>query len=344
MKKINLSAKTGHSTIIVGESIDNCSVYVPDSHIVIITDKTVRSLYGNRFPKGDIIEIGEGELIKTLSTIQYIYDQMIALETDRSSFVLGIGGGIVCDITGFAASTYMRGLNFGFAASTLLAQVDASVGGKNGVNVQGYKNMVGVFQQPQFAICDPMMLKTLSDTDYQCGLAEIVKHAIISDEQLFQFIENNIFNIDKRDPDILERLIHDSVIIKSEIVSQDETEIGNRKKLNFGHTFGHAIEKLTQLPHGQAVSIGMVMASKFACDRGMFDARDLQRITALLQQLKLPVSLDISNKKIVDAMKKDKKRKSDVIFTVLPQAIGHVKVVECPISVLYQLNSQGGKQ
>jgi 3-dehydroquinate synthase len=343
MKQINLSAKTGHSTILVGESIDNISLYLPDSHIVIITDKTVLKYYGNRFPNGDLIEIGEGETIKTLSTMQDIYDQMIQFETDRSSFVLGIGGGIVCDITGFAASTYMRGLDFGFVATTLLAQVDASIGGKNGVNVQGFKNMVGVFQQPHFAICDPLVLKTLSDTDYRCGLAEIVKHAIIADEQLFQFIENNIPAINNRDANVLERLIYDSVIIKSDIVNQDETETGKRKKLNFGHTFGHAIEKITQLPHGQAVSIGMVMASEFAYDRGMLDISDLQRITDLLYRLNLPVSLDFSNKNIVDAMKKDKKRKSDVIYTVLPQAIGHVNVVECPISVLYQMNFRGGK-
>jgi 3-dehydroquinate synthase len=343
MKQINLSAKTGHSTILVGESIDNISLYLPDSHIVIITDKTVLKYYGNRFPNGDLIEIGEGETIKTLSTMQDIYDQMIQFETDRSSFVLGIGGGIVCDITGFAASTYMRGLDFGFVATTLLAQVDASIGGKNGVNVQGFKNMVGVFQQPHFAICDPLVLKTLSDTDYRCGLAEIVKHAIIADEQLFQFIENNIPAINNRDANVLERLIYDSVIIKSDIVNQDETETGKRKKLNFGHTFGHAIEKIAQLPHGQAVSIGMVMASEFAYDRGMLDISDLQRITDLLYRLNLPVSLDFSNKNIVDAMKKDKKRKSDVIYTVLPQAIGHVNVVECPISVLYQMNFRGGK-
>jgi len=342
MKRINLSAQTGHSLIIVGETIDNCSSYLPDSHIVIISDKSVRNLYGERFPKGDIIEIGEGEKIKTLTTMHYIYNEMIQYETDRSSFVLGIGGGIVCDITGFAASTFMRGIHFGFVASTLLAQVDASIGGKNGVNVQGFKNMVGVFQQPKFAICDPVMLKTLSDSDYRCGLAEIVKHAIISDEHLFEYIENNISAISQRDPVVLERLITDSVIIKSEIVRQDETETGNRKKLNFGHTFGHAIEKLTQLPHGQAVSIGMVMASKFACDRGMLDSVDLQRIITLLKRLNLPVSLDISSHKIVDAMKKDKKRKSDVIFTVLPQAIGQVNVVECPISLLYQLNALGG--
>jgi len=340
MKTVNLSANTGNSKILVGETIENSAIYLPESHIIIITDKTVRQLYGNHFPKADIIEIGEGESIKTLSTMQDIYHQLIAFETDRSSFILGIGGGIVCDITGFAASTYMRGIDFGFVASTLLAQVDASVGGKNGVNIQGYKNMVGVFQQPQFAICDPMMIKTLSETDYRCGLAEIVKHAIIADEQLFQFIENNISAIDNRDAVVLERLIYDSVIIKSEIVKQDETESGNRKKLNFGHTFGHAIEKLTQLPHGQAVSIGMVMASKFACDRGLLNAADLQRITVLLKGLKLPVSMDISKKEFVDAMKKDKKRKSDVIFTILPQKIGHVNIIECPIAMLYQEGKQ----
>jgi len=334
MKTIKITGTSSNSTIAVGESLKNCHKYLPHSHIVIITDDQVYDLYGDSFPNADLIKIGQGETIKTLETVQQIYEQMIHFETDRTSFVLGIGGGIVCDISGFVASTYMRGIDFGFVASTLLAQVDASVGGKNGVNVQGYKNMAGVFNQPSFSICDPNMLLTLTDIDYQCGLAEIVKHAIISDRALFQFIEQNISEINNRSFQALERLVYDSVVIKSTIVNQDEKESGIRKKLNLGHTFGHAIEKMSQIPHGQAVSIGMVMAASYACNHGLMDHSDLERIQALLTQLHLPISSDIPEKSILEAMKKDKKRKSDTIFLVLPRSIGHVTVEPCPIDKL----------
>ncbi|MBF0450965.1 MAG: 3-dehydroquinate synthase [Candidatus Magnetomorum sp.] len=335
MKEIMISGKTGHSTIAVGEQLVNCSKYLPDTHIVIITDTTVRHIYENQFPEGDIIEIGTGESIKTLQTLHTIYEQMIQLETDRESFVLGIGGGIVCDITGFAASTYMRGLDFGFLPSTLLAQVDACVGGKNGVNVGGYKNMAGVFRQPTFAICDPTLLQTLTSDDYRSGLAEIVKHAVLSDLELFEYIEQNIAGIENRQPDVLERLIYDSVGIKSHIVNQDETEQDVRKKLNFGHTFGHALEKLTQIPHGQAVSIGMVMASSIACHHGLLDTADAERISDILVKLHLPVKSEASPEKIFQAMKKDKKRQKNSIFLILPTSIGKVSIERMSWESLY---------
>ena len=189
MKTLEIHGTTGKSTLLVGEKLENLHVHLPPFETVIITDENIRRLYGDQFPQGRIIEIGMGEGIKTLETVKNIFQELVEHEADRTVFIVGIGGGIVCDITGFAASTYLRGVRFGFVATTLLAQVDAGVGGKNGVNFSGYKNMVGVFNQPEFVICDPGVLKTLSKRDRGCGLAEVVKHAAIADDRLFNYLE-----------------------------------------------------------------------------------------------------------------------------------------------------------
>ena len=179
MKKLQIQGTTGRSILLVGEQLKNLNRYLPTRRPVIITDEVIEHLYGDRFPPGNVITIGTGERIKTLETVNRIYAELVAIEAGRSTCIVGIGGGIVCDITGFVASTYLQGDRFGFVASTLLAQVDASVGGKNGVNFGGYKNMVGTFNQPEFVICDLKMLPTLPDEQLQCGFAEIVKHAAI---------------------------------------------------------------------------------------------------------------------------------------------------------------------
>ena len=215
MDTLEIIGASSKSTLFIGEKLENMSAHLPSSQVVIITDAHVRNLYQGRFPIGSIIEIGLGEAHKTLETIQHIYRELVNMEADRGLFMVGIGGGIVCDVTGFAASTYQRGVRFGFAATTLLAQVDASVGGKNGVNFIGYKNMVGVFNQPQFVICDPEVLGTLSDQDRGCGLGEVVKHAAIADDQLFGYLEDNVEKILALNPQAVHKMVYDSVVIKS---------------------------------------------------------------------------------------------------------------------------------
>ena len=205
--------------------------------------------------------------------------------------VVGIGGGIVCDICGFVASTFLRGVRFGFVATTLLAQVDASVGGKNGVNFGGYKNMVGTFNQPEFVLCDLDLLRSLPEEQLQCGFAEIVKHAAIADAGMFEALEKDAERALALDPMVIEGLVYDSLVIKSTIVNQDEKETGERRKLNFGHTFGHAIEKVTGVPHGQAVSAGMVLAAGLSHQRGLITASEKDRLCALLEQLNLPTGM-----------------------------------------------------
>ena len=193
MTHFDIKANTGNSKIILGESIQDLYKYITNAeHTVIITDENVNNLYKHLFPSDKVITIGMGEKNKTIKTLELIFTRLLEFGADRSTFLLGIGGGIVCDTAGFVASTFMRGIDFAFAPTTLLAQVDASIGGKNGVNFLSYKNMIGVFNQPKFVLADFEVLRTLNKRELACGLAEIIKHALITDKSLFEFLENNI--------------------------------------------------------------------------------------------------------------------------------------------------------
>jgi 3-dehydroquinate synthase len=334
METITINADSGPSRILIGERLENLQRYIPVARPIIITDVNVGKLYSLDSMAAEVITIGTGEEIKTLDTVRDIYGHLLSSEADRSSFIVGIGGGIVCDITGFAASTFLRGVRFGFVATTLLAQVDAGVGGKNGVNFKGYKNMVGLFHQPEFVICDPEILKTLPQKEISCGLAEIVKHAAIADADLFAYLEKHDEDILALDRQAIEKLVLASVRIKSSIVSRDETEKGERRLLNFGHTFGHAIEKITGAAHGEAVSMGMVMASALSVKRGLLPAQEDRRLRGLLKKLKLPNGFESSPKKIFDAVGKDKKRADDRIHFILLNGIGNAVVEQIAIEEL----------
>ena len=326
METITINTNSGPSNILIGERLANLQRYVPVAKPIIITDVNVGQLYPLESMASDVITIGIGEEIKTLDTVREIYAHLVSSEADRSAFIVGVGGGIVCDITGFAASTFLRGVRFGFVATTLLAQVDASVGGKNGVNYEGYKNMVGLFHQPEFVICDPELLKTLPRKEISCGLAEIVKHAAIADADLFAYLEKHAEDILALDRRAIEKLVRVSVRIKSAIVSRDETEKGMRRLLNFGHTFGHAIEKVAGVPHGEAVSMGMVIASALSVQKGLLSAQEDQRLRAVLNNLKLPTRIAENSPKITEAIAKDKKRAGDRIHFVLLNGIGTARV------------------
>ena len=334
MKILEIHGSTGNSTIVIGESLQNLQEYCNSEEVVIITDENVRRIYSKDFPHYEVIEIGTGERVKNLDTVHAVYGRLVELEADRSSFIVGIGGGIVCDIAGFVSSTYLRGVRFGFVPSTLLSQVDASVGGKNGVNFSGYKNMVGVFNQPEFVICDMNLLKTLPEKEILCGFAEMVKHAAIADADLFSYLEEHYKKAFELDTEAVEKLVYDSVLIKSRIVNRDEKEKGARRKLNFGHTFGHAVEKSTGIPHGEAISLGMVVASALSARRGLLPEKDMERIEALLKKLKLPTRLQRDGKGVIDALRKDKKRERERIHFVLLHGIGNAVVEEIPMKEL----------
>lgn len=326
MKQLSIEGK---STIVVGEFLGNLANYCSLDRAIIITDNKVLSLYGEIFPEVEVITIGQGEGIKTLETVNTIYRRLLELEADRSYHIIGIGGGIVCDIAGFVAATYMRGLSCGFVATTLLAQVDASIGGKNGVNFMGYKNIVGTFRQPEYVLCDLVLLRTLPKDEIRNGLAEIIKYAAIADRNMFNFLESNVDLVLSLDEEAIEKLVYDSLVIKSQVVMADEMERGERRKLNFGHTLGHAIEKVTGLSHGSAVSIGIVAAAKISANRGLLPEEDVVRLHDLLKCYGLPTTLPEGNKSdIIRAMSKDKKRCGTSIHYVLLKNIGNALVEE----------------
>jgi 3-dehydroquinate synthase len=331
VRRIVPEGAAGPSLIAVGEPLSRLGAYCNAPGAVIITDATVRRLHGVRFPAWEVIEIGMGEESKTLTTVGDIYNALLRLGVDRSSQVVAIGGGIVCDVAGFAASTYLRGLRFGFVPTTLLAQVDASVGGKNGVNLHGYKNLVGTFTQPDFVLCDLDLLGTLPEGELQNGFAEVIKQAAIGDASLFSFLETHSQEALRLDRGVIERIIYDSLKIKAAIVSRDERESGIRRKLNFGHTLGHAVEKVHHTSHGRAVSLGMRAASRLSAAMGLLSQVDLERIERLLAAFGLPLSMEIDGSLVWEAFWKDKKREGKEIHFVLLEGIGNAVVV--PISI-----------
>ncbi|UCF93973.1 MAG: 3-dehydroquinate synthase [Desulfobacterales bacterium] len=337
MQVLEIHGRERDSRIIFGGRLPDLKTYLPPAKAVIVTDRNVRHYYGKDLAAWNVIEIGTGEKIKNLDTVREIYARLIECGADRSTFIVGVGGGIVCDVAGFAASTYQRGLKFGFVATTLLAQVDASVGGKNGVNFAGYKNMVGVFNQPEFVICDLQLLRTLPSREVSCGLAEIVKHALIADADLFAYLEGNSAKAVRLDLEVIAKLVYDSVAIKSSIVNRDEKEKGERRQLNFGHTFGHAIEKIAGVPHGEAISAGMVLASALSVRRGLLSAEDQQRIKRLLVQLKLPTQIPVSADRLMEALAKDKKRWGDRLHFVLLAGLGKAVVEEISMPTMREL-------
>jgi 3-dehydroquinate synthase len=326
MRSLQVQGISGPSTVMVGEPLERLNYYCDGAKTVIVTDRLVYELYGNLFPSCEVIEIGIGEKSKTLGTVEKIYESFLRSEVDRSSLVIAIGGGIVCDIAGYAASTYLRGIRFGFVPTTLLAQVDASVGGKNGVNFKAYKNLVGTFIHPLFVLCDFALLKTLPGPELKNGFAEAIKTAAIGDADLFSFLEGAWQEALSLEPGVVERVVYSCLSIKTKIVSLDEKEKGERRKLNFGHTFGHALEKVGRLRHGEAVSIGMVAAAMLSVRRGLITGSDAERFKTVLKKFDLPVSARLNADLVRDALRKDKKRENQEIYFVLLERIGNATV------------------
>ncbi|MDR1666257.1 MAG: 3-dehydroquinate synthase [Bacteroidales bacterium] len=332
MYQLKINTNGVMSQLLIGESYRNMPAYLPENkQAIIVTDSHIRQYYHDVTDKYPVIEIGCGEQHKTIRTLERIYEALLGYNADRNSFVVAMGGGIVCDVAGFAASTYMRGIPFGFVSTTLLSQVDASIGGKNGINFGGYKNMIGTFSQPLFVICDTAMLATLPCAEFVSGLAEIVKVAAIRDAELFSYLERHVGEILNRDSDVLSHIIIESVKIKARVVEHDEREQGERRILNFGHTFGHAVEMLDGISHGAAVSVGMMIAARWSAEDCGLPAGSVEQIERLLERLGLPVATTLSAGDILQTALKDKKRENDVIRLVLLDNIGNAVVR--PISV-----------
>ena len=333
MQHLYLKTGSGESNIYLGEKLENLEKFIPDGKkVVVVTDEHIIKYYSSQLQKYPLIQMGLGEKNKTLQTLEYLFEEFVHYEVDRSSFIVGIGGGIVCDVTGFAASTFMRGIPFGFVSTTLLSQVDASIGGKNGVNLQGYKNMIGVFSQPVFVICDPGMLKTLDQKEYISGFAEIIKAAAIRNNKLFDYLKQNVTKALGHDGSVLEHMIFESLRIKAQIVQNDEKEAGERRILNFGHTFAHSIEKNMGILHGEAVSIGMVLAAKTSVSMGLLSQNQANELEQILVAYQLPVTLNLDKAKVFDALLKDKKRERESINLILLKEIGNAVIQKVHIS------------
>ena len=315
-----------NSGVYIGRVEQLLSQLLPKRRVIVITDSNVDRCHSALISSYEHIIIGLGEQAKNLTTLEKVYTQLMEMGADRSTFLLGIGGGIVTDITGFVGATYMRGVDFGFIPTTLLAMVDASVGGKNGVNIGGFKNMVGTFLQPNFVICDTAKLSTLSDREFAAGVAEIIKAAVIADPKLFELLESADFVTLRSDNELLSRVVEASLKVKIDVVAADERESGLRRVLNLGHTLAHAIEKSTRVcNHGEAVAVGLCCVAAVAERMGKLSAEERLRIESLCARYNLPTELPEPIEKLLKAIRKDKKREGDKLHLILPTAIGAVE-------------------
>jgi 3-dehydroquinate synthase len=312
----------------IGEKWTSFRKLIPEKNVVIVTDENILRIYGKDFGDYPVLTIKPGEKSKNLDVINDLTGRLLSLGIDRGGYIIGIGGGVVCDISGFLASVYMRGIRFGFVSTSLLSQVDASSGGKNGVNYGTVKNIIGTFNQPQFVICDQEMLKTLPEDEYLSGLAEMIKGGFIGDAGLVEAIENNIQPILDRETSLLTDLITRSVKIKASIVNNDEREKGIRKILNFGHTFGHAIEARTGLNHGFAVAAGMKIAAGISVKMGLLPTEVRDRLLKLLMLFNLLVDYHISFDDVKSYILKDKKKAGNLMNFIILEDTGKAAVNE----------------
>jgi 3-dehydroquinate synthase len=322
LEKIILNSHSARSEIIVGESWERVSEMIPSDNVAIITDENVFRIYGNKFPEHPVFTVKPGEESKKLELVEQLADSLLQAGIDRSGFVLAIGGGVVCDLAGFLASVYMRGIRCGFVSTTLLSQVDASTGGKNGVNLGVAKNIIGVIRQPEFVLCDTELLLTLPEEEYLSGLAELIKTAIIGDRELFSVIEGNYGKVMERDRELLSLLVARSVRFKASVVEEDELETGLRRILNFGHTYGHAIELQLGVKHGYAVAAGMEVATYLSYEKAYITAEEKERILNIISKFKLSVSHSIGDHKIAELIMHDKKKSGKQIYFIFTGGIG----------------------
>jgi len=313
------------------------NAHIVGQKVLIVTNETVAPLYLERLEQQlsdrhiDSVILADGEQHKNLDTLNRIFDQLISKHHDRKTTLIALGGGVIGDMTGFAAACYQRGVAFIQVPTTLLAQVDSSVGGKTAVNHAMGKNMIGAFYQPQAVIIDTDTLSTLPDREFAAGLAEVIKYGLIIDAEFFLWLENNITALLQRDQQALAYAIEVSCKSKARIVAEDETEQGIRAILNLGHTFGHAIETFQnyrQWLHGEAVAAGMVMAAKLSQIAGQLSQADVSRIETLLQACSLPVAppQDMASEDFMKLMVRDKKVLDGRLRLVLVQEIGRAQV------------------
>lgn len=296
---------------------------------VLITDENVFNAHAKRFRGWRTIVLKAGEAYKVQATVDDIIRQLIEAEADRKTTLVGIGGGVITDITGYVASVYMRGIRFGFLPTSLLALVDASVGGKNGIDVGVYKNMVGVIRQPSFILHDMLFLKSLPQHEWENGFAEIIKHACIKDAAMFRELESHTLKTYQAKPRLAAALLQRNAQLKAKVVQQDEFEKSVRRLLNFGHTLGHALENEYKLMHGQAVAIGMTYACHISEQLTGF--KQTAKVVKILEQYGLPTYMSFDKQRAFDVLKMDKKRERKEMNYVLLEKVGKGIVQSIPL-------------
>lgn len=302
---------------------------VTDSCVGALYLDNVKALFADLSTRVISFVFTEGEANKNLQTIQKLYEKLILNQFDRNDLLVALGGGVVGDLTGFAAATYLRGIDFVQIPTTLLSQVDSSIGGKTGVDFDSYKNMVGAFHQPKLVYMNLSVLKSLNERQYYSGMGEIIKHGLIKDKDYFTWIKTNYQAICNRDPEVLKEMIYRSCNIKRQVVENDPKEQGERALLNFGHTLGHAIEKLQDfnLLHGECVALGMIGACAISMHRGWLSRTDFDDIITCIRSYNLFVPMQpVAEATIVAATKNDKKMDGGKIKFVLLHSIGEAFV------------------
>jgi 3-dehydroquinate synthase len=337
MKIIKVDLDKRSYPIYIGNSIladkELINEQITTTQVLIVTNKTVAPLYLKFLEKSltginyDVLVLPDGESYKSLDSFNQVVSRLMEKKFNRTCLLVALGGGVIGDLTGFVAACYQRGVKFIQIPTTLLAQVDSSVGGKTAVNHPLGKNMIGAFYQPSAVLADTAVLSTLPDTEFSSGLAEVIKYGLIRDREFYEWLENNIDLLMQRNNEALIYTIERCCINKAEVVAQDERESGVRAILNLGHTFGHAIEtglSYKHWLHGEAVGCGMLMAADLSMRLGLIDQEQVDRIKKLLVRAKLPVKIhkDITLKQMLENMKVDKKSRNGVLYLILLNDIG----------------------
>lgn len=302
---------------------------------IFITDENVYAAHTKRFRNFSTIVIKAGEKYKIQRTVDSIIQQLIEMGADRQSILIGVGGGVVTDITGYVASVYMRGIKFGFIPTTILGLVDASIGGKNGIDTGLYKNMVGTIVQPSFILHDLVFLNSLPEDEWANGFAEIIKHACIKDADMFEELEQNSLKKYRSKKKLLYELLQRNALLKCHVVQKDEFEKGDRKLLNFGHTFGHAIENTLHLKHGYAISIGMMVAARIS--EQLCGFKDSEKLMKVLDRYELPTQAKYNRTKALALMTHDKKKTGNHVNYILLEKIGKAVIKQISFEDLAQI-------
>lgn len=329
MKKQKQVLSSGTVEMYFDAAFNQLTKLVDKKNAVIVTDENIFSKHRSKFKNWNVITLKPGEQYKIQLTADAIIEQLIEFQADRSTTLIGVGGGVITDLTGYVASIFMRGIRFGFVPTTLLAMVDASIGGKNGVDVGSYKNLVGSIRQPAFLLYDYSFLKTLPELEWSNGFAEIIKHACIFDARMFDELKKHSLVKIKKEKKLLASIVEKNVALKLAVVKKDEFEKGDRKLLNFGHTLGHALETQYDLTHGQAVALGMVFAAWLS--EKIVGLKKSPEIIQVLAQYKLPTFASYDTERVFNILVMDKKRVSNTMHFILLDRIG--KGVVHPIKI-----------